>query len=227
MSTDSFCCAVKSAHIVFQQAEAIGFKFSLLDLGGGWPGTDDEITFSSIVSAINPLLEQLFPPEIRIIAEPGRYFVTESHTLAVNIFAKRTIIDEKPTSLSNNNNNNNNNNDNNDNNNSSSDSTSEKSFLYYVNDGVYQSFNCILFDHYVPKPLVFNTTEMQQRPKFKSTVWGQTCDGLDSIVVGILLPEMKVGEWLYFKNMGAYTIAASSAFNGFKSPTCYFVQTPL
>ena len=25
-------------------------------------------------------------------------------------------------------------------------------FMYYVNDGVYGSFNCILFDHVHPKP---------------------------------------------------------------------------
>jgi len=27
------------------------------------------------------------------------------------------------------------------------DSTTETSYMYYVNDGVYGSFNCILFDH--------------------------------------------------------------------------------
>ena len=24
--------------------------------------------------------------------------------------------------------------------------------MYYVNDGVYGSFNCVLYDHYVPEP---------------------------------------------------------------------------
>lgn len=29
-----------------------------------------------------------------------------------------------------------------------------KSFMYYVNDGVYGSFNCILYDHVTPTPAV-------------------------------------------------------------------------
>jgi hypothetical protein len=24
--------------------------------------------------------------------------------------------------------------------------------MYYINDGVYGSFNCVLYDHYVPEP---------------------------------------------------------------------------
>jgi len=198
MSTDSFCAAVKSAFTVFQQAEELGFHFSLLDLGGGWPGSDDDgISFTEIANNVRPLLDELFPSEIRVIAEPGRYFVAESHTLAVNIFAKRTV-DE-----------------------------GEKRFLYYVNDGVYQSFNCILFDHYVAKPLVFASSELANRPLFKCTIFGPTCDSMDCIAKDAEFPEMHVGEWFYFKNMGAYTMAAASPFNGFKCPTCYFIQTPL
>lgn len=37
--------------------------------------------------------------------------------------------------------------------------TSEKTFLYDVNDGVHGSFNCILYDHAPVKPL------LQKRPK--------------------------------------------------------------
>ncbi len=28
-------------------------------------------------------------------------------------------------------------------------------YMYYVNDGVYGSFNCVLYDHYVPEPHFF------------------------------------------------------------------------
>ncbi len=30
----------------------------------------------------------------------------------------------------------------------------EFSYMYYVNDGVYGSFNCILYDHNIPSPAV-------------------------------------------------------------------------
>jgi len=197
MSTESFACAIKSAHKVFQEAKEIGYNLNLLDLGGGWPGTDfDGITFSSIANYIRPIIDDLFPSDVEIIAEPGRYFCAASHTLAVNVFAKRTIPDGE----------------------------NGKRFLYYINDGVYQSFNCIFFDHCHPQPLVFapeNRTET-----YKCTVFGPTCDSMDCIAKDIELPELEVGEWLYFKNMGAYTVAAASPFNGFKScPTTYYVQS--
>jgi ornithine decarboxylase len=201
MSVQSFETAIRSAHGLFQFAETVGYQFNFLDLGGGWPGTDYDvpITFTDISAAIRPLLDELFSPDVQIIAEPGRYFVAESHTLAVNVFAKRAVENAL---------------------------TGEKHFLYYINDGVYQSFNCIFFDHVHPKPLVFqpgNRTDV-----FKCTIFGPTCDSMDCIAKDIMLQELEVGEWLYFKNMGAYTVAAASPFNGFKScPTTYYINTPL
>jgi len=192
----SFAAAVKSAYQIFQEGEKLGFHFNLLDLGGGWPGTDEEgVTFSEIAKCVGPVIDQLFPPEVQIIAEPGRYFVSQSHTLAVNVFAKRAIA-----------------------------SSDSKSFLYYINDGVYQSFNCIFFDHAMPKPEVFS----QSTTCYKSTIFGPTCDSMDCIARDILLPELEVGSWIYFKNMGAYTVAAASPFNGFKSfPNTFYVNSSL
>jgi len=196
MSTESFVAAIKSAHTVFKQAEEIGFQLNTLDLGGGWPGTNDgRIDFPSIAGAIRPVLDELFPPEVKIIAEPGRYFVAESHIMAVNVFAKRTVTDQ---------------------------STGETHFLYYVNDGVYQSFNCILFDHYTPTPLVLSSSRNSEVNLYKSTIFGPTCDSMDCIGKDVMLPELNVDEWLYFKNMGAYTVAAASSFNGFKGTPATF-----
>lgn len=199
MSTDAFVKAITDAHHIFQEAKKIGFNFNLLDLGGGWPGTDDDgIIFNDIAASIRPVLDSLFPEEsnVQLIAEPGRYFVSESHTLAVNVFAKRTMLTQE----------------------------GEKNFLYYINDGVYQSFNCILFDHAAPKPLVFDPKGRTQI--FRSTIFGPTCDSMDCISKDIYLPELETGEWLYFKNMGAYTVAAASPFNGFKAfPNTFYIET--
>jgi len=199
MSVNSFVSAIQSAKKVFQQAEHFGFQFNMLDLGGGWPGSDEDgIRFDDIAAGIRPILDSNFGPEVDIIAEPGRYFVAESHTLAVNVFAKREMRDEND----------------------------DKKYLYYVNDGVYQSFNCIFFDHYNPKPLVFSPGNRMDL--FRCTVFGPTCDSMDCIAKDIMLPELEVGEWLYFKCMGAYTTAAASPFNGFKShPTTFYIQTEL
>jgi len=195
MSVDSFISAIRSAHKVFQQGEELGFQFTLLDLGGGWPGTNDgRISFPSIANGIRPVIDDLFPESIEIIAEPGRFFCCESHTLAVNIYAKRTVVDSV---------------------------TQEKQFLYYVNDGVYQSFNCVLYDHYNPTALVLDPSP-ERTVTHRSTIFGPTCDSIDCIGKDIQLPEMEVGEWFYFKNMGAYTVAACSPFNGFKANATTF-----
>lgn len=199
MSIKSFEGAIKNAHEVFQMAQKIGYNMTLLDLGGGWPGTDDDkINFAHIGDALTPMLNELFPTSVEIIAEPGRFFVAQSHTLVVNVFAKRIVEDGH-----------------------------SKQFLYYINDGVYQSFNCIFFDHAIPEPLVLANEENKAKANmFKCTIFGPTCDSMDCIGKDLLLPELSVGDYLYFKNMGAYTTAAASPFNGFKScPTTYYIHS--
>jgi diaminopimelate decarboxylase len=57
--------------------------------------------------------------------------------------------------------------------------------------------------------------EEEDRKLYPSTVFGPTCDSMDVIARSVLLPKLKTGDWLYFQNMGAYTCAAASAFNGF------------
>jgi len=206
MSVKSFEAAIKSAHWVFQLAQKIGYNFSLLDLGGGWPGTDDDkISYPVIADHIRPILDELFPSSVEIIAEPGRFFVAASHTLVVNVFAKRVVEDS---------------------------TNGTKQFLYYINDGVYQSFNCIFFDHNSPAPSVFRPLTgdgkegKEETNLFKCTIFGPTCDSMDCIGKDILLPELHVGDFLYFKNMGAYTTAAASPFNGFKScPSTYYISS--
>ena len=58
---------------------------------------------------------------------------------------------------------------------------------------------------------------------FPSTVFGPTCDSIDVIARSVLLPKLKVGDWMYFNNMGAYTMAAASNFNGFVPSECFYV----
>jgi len=37
------------------------------------------------------------------------------------------------------------------------------------------------------------------RDLFASTVFGPTCDSIDVIARSVLLPKLKVGDWLYFQ----------------------------
>lgn len=205
----TFVQAVSDARFVFDMGAELGFNMHLLDIGGGFPGSEDvKLKFEEVTSVINPALDKYFPVDsgVKIIAEPGRYYVASAFTLAVNIIAKKVMLAEQTGS------------------DDEDDASNDKTLMYYVNDGVYGSFNCILYDHAHVKPI------LQKKPKpdekfYSSSLWGPTCDGLDRIVERCDLPELQVGDWMLFENMGAYTVAASSTFNGFQRPTLYYVMS--
>ena len=172
--------------------------------------------FSQIVSVLKPALDLYFPDtmNVRIIAEPGRYFVASAFTLAVNVIARRAISkedandlgifgiqhfkvifrwlwyfhiilsravnqnvtkilvarltlilltcastdlvltlpccwfgykDESDMALMA----------------SNMAANEDPSYMYYVNDGVYGSFNCILFDHATVEPTLVEVCFIQ------------------------------------------------------------------
>jgi len=76
---------------------------------------------------VNDALNEWFPPSfgVTIMAEPGRFFVASAFTLATKIHSIKKR------------------------------SNNDEHVMYYINDGVYGSFNNILYDHsvVVPKPL--------------------------------------------------------------------------
>lgn len=82
---------------------------------------------------------------------------------------------------------------------------------YWLNDGLYGSFNCVLYDHIKLKPFPLKAAAA---PKTLATLWGPTCDGFDKICENIELLYLNCDDWLLWTNMGAYTIAGSCNFNG-------------
>ena len=44
---------------------------------------------------------------------------------------------------------------------------------------------------------------------------GPTCDALDTISLTDELPDLELGELLFAENIGAYSAASSTWFNGF------------
>ena len=86
---------------------------------------------------------------------------------------------------------------------------------------MYGAFNCILFDHQHPRPYVLSLNGSfhvrSSEPLATCSVWGPTCDSMDCVCPVTQLPDaLRVGDWLAFDNMGAYTICAASQFNGFE-----------
>ncbi len=89
----SFSDAVHLARKAFDIGAALGFQFTLLDIGGGFPGRSPSgLQFPDIAALLGPTIDELFPDEgVSVIAEPGRYFASSCYTLAVNITSRRVV----------------------------------------------------------------------------------------------------------------------------------------
>jgi len=181
---ESFTQAVKDARFVFDQAAAAGFDLKMLDVGGGFV----DQTFETFANALTEALEDQFPPHIRVIGEPGRYYVANAFTLAANVIARRDVRDSL---------------------------TGEQAYMIYLNDGVYGNFSNIIFDHQHPSAQILDWGNAHQTPT-EYSIWGPTCDGIDVITERCTLPGvLNVGDWLFFEEMGAYTKCSTTRFNGF------------
>jgi len=195
-------------------AKEYNIMISIIDIGGGFWGVDNpHFYFFEYAKVIQESLEELFLEEIQnetiyFIAEPGRYFAQNTHTLVCNVINKK--IEETHNEFGEN----------------------EKLIKYYLNDGIYGSFNCILTDHAKIKFMLLKDgdvdvdVDVDEEPiLYKSMIFGPTCDSYDIITQKdtILLPEMQCSDYLYIENFGAYTISSSSSFNGFKVKDFYYI----
>lgn len=198
----SYDLAIRDAKKVFEIGKENGYKLTMLDLGGGFPGTEDvTVKFHEFADQINTSLDKYFSVDefnedygLHIIAEPGRYFCNASHTLVLNVIAKNKKIDK---------------------------STGEIKFAYTLNDGIYGSMNCIIFDHAKPIIKPFNEREGKT---YECVVYGPTCDSIDTLTTSCQLPELAAGECVYYENCGAYSTASASRFNGFHLTPCEYIM---
>jgi ornithine decarboxylase len=56
------------------------------------------------------------------------------------------------------------------------------------------------------------------------SVFGPTCDALDTISLAEQLPDMDRGDYVYSENIGAYSAASSTYFNGFPPATVVHIN---
>lgn len=178
---ENFVQAISLAADIFKEAKDRGHtRMNLLDIGGGFPAPYDASVkpFRTLARIINAEIDRLFPKNIEILAEPGRFMIATAGTSVVKINGK-AVRDGKT--------------------------------CYYVDDGAYHTYSGIIFDH--------QHCHMKSFRKGKEEicgVFGPTCDALDVISMSENLPtDLKLGELLYSENMGAYSHASSTNFNGF------------
>ena len=96
----------------------------------------------------------------------------------------------------------------------------EGHWWYYLDDGLYGGYSGQLFDHvrYPVEPL------RDASERLPSVLAGPTCDSIDVIAENLMLPQLKVGDLLVGRAMGAYTWASATEFNFFPKPTVVAVN---
>jgi ornithine decarboxylase len=185
---DNYMQALAIAAEVFEEAASRGFRMTLVDIGGGFPAPYDENVepLKALARRLNADIDRLFPADIEILAEPGRFLVATAATLVASVIGK-AVRDGKT--------------------------------CYYVDDGIYGTYSGALFDHchYPVKAFRKGATQI-------AAVFGPTCDALDTIGFSEELPELDLGDLVYSENIGAYTHASSTRFNGFEPATVVHIN---
>ncbi|KAJ5524191.1 Orn/DAP/Arg decarboxylase 2 C-terminal [Penicillium frequentans] len=188
-SPTAFSKAIQHARQVFTQASNLGFTPSILDIGGGF----EDSSFESISSHILQSIRTEFPAGVTAIAEPGRFYARSAYTLVSRVVARRrqmgvAAVQGVPDML-------------------------------YQNDGVYGSFMNVVMEKEVMLPvLVRKRGKSKGNKKYRYSVWGPTCDGIDCVAKEARFgEEVMIGDWLKYMNMGAYTSTTATKFNGFNT----------
>lgn len=192
---DCYYDAIKSAKSLFDFASSVGYKFKLLDIGGGFPGDSDK-KIDGYAEVINQALDKFFPTQsgIEVIAEPGRYYVGSAVRLFTTIHGKKFVKTDD----------------------------GENHVMYYINDGVFGTlFDWVSLRAVqdLARVIPSITSDKHDKPLLKTTIWGPTCDSTDIVCEDVEFPEHDIGEYMLFENIGAYGITFATSFNGFPSPT--------
>jgi ornithine decarboxylase len=179
MNAENFVQALNLSAAVMQESAQRGHPIKILDIGGGFPAPyhRDVQPIESLARKINAEIDRLFPGDIQILAEPGRFIVASAATSVARIVGK---------------------------------ARREGKTCYYIDDGVYHTFSGIIFDH-----CQYPLKAFKDGPTRICAVFGQTCDALDTISLAEELPELEIGDLLYAENIGAYSSASATWFNGF------------
>jgi len=197
----AYTTALDHSRMVFEAAEALNMPaLSIVDIGGGFPGDSGGYggpgmpTFQELAATIRKGISHFM---MRLDRPEGSVrFIAEPGRFFVSAC---TTIATKVYARK---------------------GGQENYQALYVDDGVYGSFNNVVYDHATPTPQKLCSTSSPEDEKqnlIPTAVFGPTCDGLDQMcsLDSTLLPRCEIGDWLIWDNQGAYTHTASFVFNGY------------
>ena len=183
---------------VIGETVTTGKPIKIVDIGGGFPVQykGEDQSFAKLADLIRVELDILFPDKsFALLAEPGRFLVANAGTAL-----SRVLLAKHSTGQP----------------------------CYHIDDGVYNSYSAIMYDHLEPDLKSLKTGE-----KTECKIFGPTCDGLDELSENsyihntgkVFLPKLTEGDIIYQENMGAYSNASATNFNGFPPVKVVHINT--
>ncbi|NWX42296.1 AZIN2 inhibitor, partial [Steatornis caripensis] len=203
LEPQAFARSAAAAQLAFEVGTELGYRMHLLDIGGGFPGTEDtRDRFEEMAAVINSALDLYFPDGcgVEIVARPGRYYVTSAFTFAASVTAMEEVPAEQPGS-----------------------------------DGRWDGATAPLCARALLSPLpaprqrkslaARRASPCPDHRLHSSSLRGPPGHAEDRIADGLELPELQVGDWLIFQDMGAYTIAISSPLRRCPQPQITYAMS--
>lgn len=198
-----FARSIERAKAIFDLAAEMGNPLTVLNIGGGFPGGLRSLNkYKQICDCVRHAIDLHFPTAsgVRIIAEPGQFFVSSAYGLGVRVIGKRrreVLVDGLPE-------------------------PHQDVFLNESRD------NCISRHLYEYADVrIWPLEEPLERPQdVLTTLWGGTCNPLDCIQARMPFFDVRVDEWLLMDNLGAYTLSFACGFNGTGFPPVHYIAPP-
>ncbi|KAH7962593.1 hypothetical protein HPB52_017096 [Rhipicephalus sanguineus] len=178
----------------------MGIRMTVLDIGGGFPGgLRKRDKFFKVCESIRSATDLHFPASsgVKLIAEPGQFFITSCYALVVRVIGKR----RRDLTV---------------------DGVNQPHQDVFINESKNNCVSRHLYDFLDVK--YWPLEEPLHRPHdILTTVWGGTCDPVDCMEITKPFFDVNVGEWLLMDNVGAYALNNATGFNGSPFPAVHYI----
>lgn len=189
-NVDNYFLSIRSAMLIADEClRRFNIKVPVINIGGGFcdPATAEaaKIDIDAFYKSLGQACRIAIEHGFEVYAEPGRCLVSAAGTLVSSIIGKTE--------------------------------RDGKNWLY-LNEGLYGCYSIKLYENTEFSFYTLGDPNLAANQTEDSTwtIAGPTCDSLDIITKETKLSAaLKVGDTLLTTNMGAYTIATASNFNGF------------
>lgn len=193
---DDYISAVHDARAILDTAAKKFLKLRHVSMGNLVIPTEADGSvnneFISFCGSLNNTICELFESHIEFSASIGRFLVTNAFTLCTNVIGKRALDAKFITN---------------------DDFEVGMGFVYQTNEGVYGSFGCKQMDiNPLCKPLNPEEESDDAQQLHFGTILGPTLDCTDVAQRITRCRQLRIGEWLVWEKMGAFTIPVESEY---------------